>query len=322
MRYRQDLQVALRERLRRLLAAHYRDFGRALDMTTAWLSKQQALVAILTEVRPTIAEIDFDAWYKNLTHRNPTWPVQTEDAQAALIWRLMNHLADDENIGDNDWHMILMCFSSSMSDAPRQTTERLLEPLFNFMGDRLAADSNLLYMLERYVRRVEWFERDSLYEQYRANTRQGEEIYDRHLRLTLFNEGVNMPFSQAKSPSGLSDVLVDLDGDEPLVCEVKIFDGTSHPKRNIAAGLNQTIHYAHDHNVTSAHLVIINLSGRPVELPSDGSAAEWPRHLEIGGVRVNLVPVRALPRADPASKLGKPTPIVMTRQELVDPDVA
>ena len=57
-----------------------------------------------------------------------------------------------------------------------------------------------LYALERYVRQIEWFDQKRLHEQFMANSRQGEEVYDRHLREFLFREGFNMPYSQLRSP--------------------------------------------------------------------------------------------------------------------------
>jgi len=196
-----------------------------------------------------------------------------------------------------------------------------VEPLFDFLGDRVGAESSVLYVLERYVRRVEWFERHDLYERARVDTRKAEDVYDIDLRRFLFAEGINMPFSQAKSASGLSDVLSDLDTDDPLVCEIKIFDGADRGKRHLASGVNQAIQYATDYGKTVAHLVIINWSGRPLNLPNDGDTKpkSWPPHIDVVGVRVYLISVRALPTVS-ASKLGKPAPIDISRDDLVDPD--
>ncbi len=177
----------------------------------------------------------------------------------------------------------------------------------------------MLYLLERYVRRVEWFQREPLYARYQENTCQGRALYDADLRRFLFDQGLDMPLSQAKSAAALSDVLGELDTDDPLVCEVKVFDADSHDKRGIVSGVHQVINYAHDYGKTSAYLVIINLSGRPLELPTDGSEKAWPRYVDLSGVRVHLIPVRALP-VPSASKLGKAQPVTLTREALIDPD--
>ncbi|MGW6934658.1 hypothetical protein ACWGE0_31675 [Lentzea sp. NPDC054927] len=303
------------------MTAHHQDFGHQIELTAGWIGKQPALVAILAAAERIEPELDYDGWLNELTNRRMSWPARTEEGKATLVWRLMKYLATDE-ISVQDWRTILITFADRLGEAPREMTERLLAPVFDFLTERLGTDSNILHVLNRYVRKVEWFDRDTLHAKYLDQTRRGEEIYDRHLREFLFSEGINMPFAQAKSASGLSDVLTGLDTEDPLVCELKLFDADSHGKRVIAAGLNQVTHYADDYNKTVAYLVIVNLSGRALELPTDGDAQVWPRHVELGGVRTYLIPVRALPPDASASKLGKATPVSVSRDELVNPDAA
>jgi hypothetical protein len=152
------------------------------------------------------------------------------------------------------------------------------------------------------------------------DTRNAEAVYDLDLRRFLFSEGINMPFSQAKSASGESDVLTDLDTDDPLVCELKIFDADNRGKRHLASGVHQAISYASDYCKQVAYLVIINISSRPLSLPSDDDPQFWPPRITVAGTRVYLIAVRALPPVAGASKLGKPAPVAITHDDLVDPD--
>jgi hypothetical protein len=320
MRAQEDLRVAVRERFRRLMTAHYEDFIHQIELTANWVGEQPALVAILVAAEQVEPDLDYDGWLKLLTNRRMSWPARTEEGKATLAWRLMKQIPTDE-INIQDTRMILFAFADRLSEAPREMTERLLAPLFDLLTDRLGADSNILHVLNRYVRKVEWFDRDALYAKYLEERRRGEEIYDRHLREFLFSEGINMPFSQAKSASGLSDVLTDLDAEDPLVCELKLFDADNHGKRVIAAGLNQVTHYAGDYSKTVAYLVIVNLSGRALELPTDGEVQVWPRYIDLGGVRTYLIPVRAMPPEVSASKLGKASPVIVSREELINPDL-
>ncbi len=125
--------------------------------------------------------------------------------------------------------------------------QRIIGPLIDFLDQQVSAESTVLYVLERYVRRVEWFDRDDLHDRYCKDTRKGEEVYDKDLRRFLFTEGINMPFSQARSASGLSDVVSELDTDDPLVCELKVFDGDARGKRHLASGVNQAVQYTQDY---------------------------------------------------------------------------
>ena len=63
---------------------------------------------------------------------------------------------------------------------------------------------------------------------------QGEDVYDRHLREFLFREGFNMPYSQQRSPSGQSDVTSNLESDDALVCELKVYDGANRDIGHLA----------------------------------------------------------------------------------------
>jgi hypothetical protein len=201
----------------------------------------------------------------------------------------------------------------------RQFVARIVSPLFDFLHERAGAEGNILYVLERYVRRVEWFDRDDLYDRAMDDTRKAERVYETDLRRFLFSEGINMPFSQPRSASGLSDVLVGVDTEDPLVCEMKIFDAVNRGKRHLASGVGQALQYAEDYVKQVAYLVIINLSGRPLTLPSEDDPKSWPPRVTIAGVRVYLIMVRALPSAS-ASKLGKPAPMTISYDDLVDPD--
>lgn len=319
MRYQQDLQVQLRERLRRLMTCGYGTYGHEAVLTVNWLRSQPAIRGVLDETATAEPDVTVEAWIAACDEgRGLVWPTTTEAGRARLIWTWMQTVTDDEEVILGFGYTISS--TSNINDAARNLTEAVVMPLFDYISEKISSESNVLYLLERYVRRIEFFDRQALYDRYIANTRQGEAIYDADLRRFLFDQGLNMPFSQPKSASGLSDVIGELDTDDPLVCEVKVFDAASHDKRGIVSGVNQVLNYAHDYGKSVAYLVIINLSGRPLELPTDSVSKNWPPYVDLSGVRVNLINVRAMPVVS-ASKLGKAKPVVMSRQDLIDPDL-
>ena len=326
MRYQQDLQVHIHERLRRLMAADPEDASHETKLVTDWIDGQPALCGILGEAGQAEPDLDPQALVAALTNGSRTfhWPSQTEDGRAFLIWQLMRRIAaDDSNPAAANRVVITygMAVSSSsrFSDMWRELSGRILRPLFDYLSERVGEESSILYVLERYVRHVEWFSRQALHDAAMKDTRNAEAVYDLDLRQFLFGEGINMPLSQAQSPSGESDVLTGLDTDDPLVCEVKIY-GAGRTKRSLAGGVHQAISYASDYGKQVAYLVIINLSGKPLNLPSDDDPKLWPPRITVAGIRVYLVAVGALPPAASASKLGKPNPVIVTHDDLVDPD--
>lgn len=330
MRFQQDLQVSIHERLRRLLAANHEDASHEVRLVTDWIDQQPALQAILAEAQRAEPDLDPQALVSALKDggsglsRSFRWPSQTEAGRTLIIWQLMRRIAAEDSDEAAAYEMVrsygsAVSYHSNLNDKWRDLASRILRPLFDYLSERVGQESSILYALERYVHLVEWFDRNDLNARATQDPRKAEEVYDTHLRRFLFAEGINMPFSQAKSASGESDVVTDLDTDDPLVCEVKIY-GAGRTKRSLAGGIHQAISYASDYGKQVAYLVIINLSGKPLSLPSDDDLKLWPPRITVAGTRVYLIAVRALPPVASASKLGKPAPVTITRDDLVDPD--
>jgi hypothetical protein len=313
------------------MVASGEDAGHEVRLVTDWVAQRPALRAILAEAEGAEPGLDHDAFVsalqqggRGLGRQRFSWPSRTEEGRAALIWNLMLRIAADDQQGIEGAQIAMTYAHAVTSESDingmwREFAERILRPLFDYLDERVGAESSVLYTLERYVRRVEWFDREELHKRATADPQKTEVVYDADLRRFLFSEGINMPFSQAKSASGLSDVVSELDTDDPLVCEVKIYDGAGRGKRHLASGVNQAIQYASDYGKQVAYLLIINLSGRPLSLPNQSESKTWPPHITVGDVRVYLVTVRALPTVS-ASKQGRPAPVTITHDDLVDPD--
>lgn len=326
MRYEQDLQVQVRDRLARLLKIDSDEAAAQIKFTVDWIRRQPALMSILNNAESAELGLadDFEDWKVSVSQGVPGM-TETEAGRAWLTWKLLEGIAEKARTADNDpMREFIMGYhernSGGFTGAVRKMMLRVAAPLFEYLADAVGKAASSLHVLQRYVRRLEWFERDELCEKYEAAPGQkGEEIYDVAFRRFLFDEGVSMPYSQAKSPSGLADVVVDEPDSERFVGELKLFDGINRKKRELAKGFNQAIQYAQDWGSTTAHLVIVNLSERVLELPSDGPVENWPPYLDVGGIRVYMVVARALPR-ESASKQGKAQSVVVTREDLLNPD--
>jgi hypothetical protein len=163
---------------------------------------------------------------------------------------------------------------------------------------------------------VQWFEQERLYAAYVSDTARGEDGYAVDLRRFLFGQGIDYPFSEPASPAGETDIAALLDTSDPLVCEVKLYDGDSYRVGRIAGGVQQAVRYARDYGKTVAYLVIFNLCADHLALPSDDPERRPPPCLRVGGVTVYMVVVQALPVGS-ASKQGRANDVVVTRDQLV-----
>src|SRR5262245_44977769 len=172
VRWRQDLQVKLRNRYRALYTADSHRIAREIDLVVGWISGQPALAYILEEAQQAETAPSYDEWRSNFAHRGLwEWPTKTEAGRAVFVWDLLRHIS----VSDQEIIQFLSALSSETNfDAmSRDFTEQVVRPLFDYLDERIGDGSSVLYVLERYVRQIEWFDQRRLYDEFRVNTRQG-----------------------------------------------------------------------------------------------------------------------------------------------------
>jgi hypothetical protein len=316
VRYERDLQVKLRERYRRLFKTDSQTaFIREMSYFRTFLLGSPVLKAIIENIATSQPELDPDQWVKEHPSRgNYDWPT-SESGRAKVVWHLMSRIADGE-----DPFQIAFQFSmeKKFSAMLRDFTEHAVEPFVEYLEERIGSESELLYILERFTRRLELFDQDELYRAYERDTKRGEAGYDHYFRRFLFDQGIDYPFSQPQSASGRADVVSGIESDDPLVSEVKLYDGDQYGVPYMAKGFQQALSYAHDYSKTVAHLIVINLSEHGLQFPSDEPPGIWPPRLHVEGVTVYIVTARAKPLPS-ASNRGTSSPKIVTREQLVRP---
>ena len=202
----------------------------------------------------------------------------------------------------------------------RDLTEAVVDPFVNFLHDQIDDGGNILYLLERFKLKAEWFRREELYGLYQGDTSVGESSLDQELRASLFEGGVDYPFSQPSSPSGKADIVALLGSDDPLVLEVKVFDpDRSRGKSNLRQGLHQVLRYANDYNQSLGYLVIFNCSDRQLVISSEeASGAEFPPRITYGGKTFFAIPIDIHPDIASASKEKPASRLTIGYKELID----
>lgn len=115
--------------------------------------------------------------------------------------------------------------------------------------------------------RVEWFTHQKLSGLYNTipKNQQSEQLLEDDLRLFLFDNGVDYPFSTPKSISGRADIVGLIDSEDPLIVEIKIIDKKKgYGKQRVFGGISQIFKYANDYNKNVGYLVIFNFD--PIEI--------------------------------------------------------
>ncbi|OII69879.1 hypothetical protein BJP39_03455 [Streptomyces sp. CC77] len=305
------------------MTAPFSSAGHEVHLAVTWIKSQPALRGLLEEAAQAEQNLDYERFRAGMDgDLQFIWCSQTEEGRATLIWRLMQDIAQGEATNPSSGWRIASGYSNkrNIQDSWREFAEDILQPFFDFLSERVGAESSILHTLERYRTRIEWFDREELYARFEADRPNGEEVYNLDLQRFLFLEGNHITHAKPRSASGEADLVGELDGRDPLVCDGKIFDGSSRGKSYLVKGVHQILKYAHDYGQHTAYLVIYNITDKLLDLPTDGTPDAWPPYTELTGVRVYFIHVRVLPPATTASKAGKATRVTLTHDELTNPD--
>lgn len=284
--------MRLRERRNRLYKTGYATFDNELAFFVSWMDSQPYIRAILGEIE--CAEIDFEEWRStSVSFRGVSFP-DTEAKRAKVC--------------------LGMCRSDSrprfsaarnLDDLNRDFVETIVDPLVDYIEDRIEEGSAVLGLLLRYKRLVEWFDRARLFALATEDTRRGEQELDDDLRRFLLDRGIDFPFSQPESPTGKVDVVSGLDSPDPLSLEIKLFRPEANKdKAYVRQGFGQAYAYAGDYGLPAGYLAVFNLAPEPLvfDVPDSGSGVPW---LRIGDRTVFLIAIETNPDTPSASRRKK-----------------
>lgn len=116
-----------------------------------------------------------------------------------------------------------------------------------------------LYLLNRYKMCSEVFKKDKLNEIYLVNSKESEIVLQDNLRLFLFEQGVEYPFSCAELKVGKTDVYAQISTNDCMLTEVKILDSNRGYRINrLIDGFSQLVKYVNELQISVGYLVVFN----------------------------------------------------------------
>ena len=296
MFYLRNLRVRLQERRNRLYKTDLRTYDAELRYFLQFLDDNTYIRSLLATLDADTS-VDFEQWATELSDMRELQFPQHEEGRAKVCYGILRRCVSDEH-GDNTLEWLRHFGSVSNFDARfRDFTEAVVDLFINFLRDQIDDGGNVLYLIERFKLKAQWFRRKELYLLYQGDTSVGEASLDQELRASLFEGGVDYPFSQPSSPLGRADIVALLGSDDPLVLEVKVFDpALSKSKSHLRQGFHQVFRYASDYNQSLGYLVTFNCSDRQLAISSEEpSGAEFPPRITYGGKTFFVIPIDIIP---------------------------
>lgn len=304
MYYQQDLRVKLQQRRNRLYKASHHIYDEELKYFIQFLRSVPYFVGILEELEYLHPDVTFEEWqHTGLGWQQLDFP-DSETEKAKLCYGCVIHCTE----GRATPLAIARNFTTDKGpDARvRAFTEVFVDPLVDFLHDRVDEGSSMLYLLAQYKHKAEWFRREELFTQYQADPTRGEARLDAHLREFLVDQGVEYPFSTPLSPSGRTDIVAGLHTPDPLVLEVKLFDpDKGYDRAYVRKGLKQVYEYAADYNKTVGYLVVYNLSDYDLVFQTAQDDKRWPPRLQVGSSTFFIISIDVHPVERTASQQKK-----------------
>lgn len=196
--------------------------------------------------------------------------------------------------------------------------QQFFTPFYEYLNQHIEDVGAVLYIIEKFKLRSQWFERERLFNLYNSDTSTGEAKLDKSLREFLFDNGIEYPFSSPLSDSGRADIVASLHTPDPVIIEVKVFDGSNRGRNHIRKGFRQINEYITDYSKDVGYLVIFNVCDK--DLRFSLSSADKPPRISSSNKTVFIIDVDIYHDILPASQRPQLEVYEITEAQLVSMD--
>jgi len=313
MYYTHDLRTNLQEWRNRLFKAPISQFGSQFLFFFKSIDNEPVLKGLIDEVSEkfNINEEVAKDWLDKYDYE---YLFDNEAKQAAYFYHMSKYLVQKK--GANKL-LLISALSGNLEERKTEYVETFINPIVEYLHDKIDKSNSILYLLEKYKKRIEWFKRKELLDKYKAATKGYEQILEDDLRLFLFDQGIDYPFSTPKSYSGRADLIGLIDTEEPLIAEIKIYDSEKgYRKERIFSGISQIIKYANDYNKDCGYLVIFNIDSSEILFKLNEEQKRFPPRVVINNKTFYFITVN-LHYDFTASKIGKTEVVQINEEELL-----
>ena len=315
-----NLRSKLRERFSRLRGLDGVSYADQCRYLLNFIQSNSYCNGLLMELEASTS-VDVLAWI-NARDKDPhlAFP-ETEEERARICYRLLKIGVEAQQRPLDQYLQCGRWFGRRTTSEPllRQCTEGIVKPLIDFLCDSIDDEENLLHLIERFKLKCEWFRREELYAKYSNNPGTGEADLTNELRASLFDAGIDFPFSEPESPSGKADTVASLGTPSPLVLEAKVYDPERGKRtRNLWQGFHQVFRYAEDYYSSVGYLVIFNCSNQELVMtPEVGAEPEYPVRIDYGGKTFFVITINVNPDRPSASKEDPSSRVTVLYEQFV-----
>lgn len=306
------------DRFRRVIRSDHKNVDTNLIILLEYLNKNPITSSILNELKATKAyDEGWDPKFGRgigASIKDLNLPTNDLDRAAVILSILENCVEEPrrlEGIGFN------IRGNGNIDSNVSYFNQTFTKILYEFIDERFEDGNLILYLLNRFKARCEWFYKKELCDLYLSDPSRGEKLLSKELRKFLFDQGIDYPFSEPETPSGKPDLVHGIDGSNPLTLEIKLFEPSSKKRYGrgyIRKGFRQAFDYSDDYNQPYGYLLVFNLSDYNIKFTSKNGSK--PTKIEFGDKTIFIVVVNLFDDSKSSSQKRKLKPYEITDEYL------
>jgi len=258
--YIQNLRYKLQKRVNRLNSVDASLFGVTLAQFWRFFEQQSIYVGILDELIAQSPQLD--EIIDNIKEQAGVVG-KTEEEAAAIGYIILKYLVEKQSDYSQKLYLYSHKYNPEAEDnvmAVNTIRQVFLIPFYEYVDEHLDDQRTMLSLLIRYKHRSEWFQKDTLWD-LSQETQVGEKNLAQDLYGYLYDQGIDFTI-EPSSITGKIDFIAAQNTTDPVLLDVKIFDGKDKSKHYIRKGFNQLYTYTQQFNRPFGYLVIYKTTDR------------------------------------------------------------
>lgn len=308
MKLYEELKQKLNQKAENIFNSYEENFSSELRIFYDFIEKEGVLRCALIKLENHNFDVESYLSKTEIHRRFIRFP-DNESDKVYLCNYLIKKFANKE-LSCSSMQFIHIASNRSMDARCREISSLYFKPIYDYFHEKIVDNSTMLYLLDKYKHRTEWFYKKRLSMLYNNDTVHGEDNLTLDLQEYLHNQGIDYPFSTPHSPKGRADIVSGVETEDPLVLEIKIFNtGKGYDKAYIRKGLTQAYNYAIDYGKPTGYLLIYNLDKKEIAFEIDEETNF--KKIQIGNKIIYIIVVNLFDHGLSASELKKTVPYII-----------
>ncbi len=310
----QAIRYKLQKRVRRLNSSDHNQFAFLLRQFFVYFNSSSLLSGVRDDLVARTQKYQIQNSVEAILKESKDLYGENEEEAAAIGYEMLQRVV--KQTGSEDIVMQCRRFSTGLSESLEIFRTKYLEPFYEYMDEHIDDQHIILYLLEKYKHRCEWFHSKRLREMILDDTTQGERRVALDLYEYLHNAGIDFHI-EPRSASGIPDFITEQIGDDRIVADTKLFSSEKGKgKSYIISGYNQIYTYMCDYNEAFGYLIIFNLDNTDLRILFPPTSSHFPSYT-YNNKTVYFVVIDIYDHPESASKRGRKEAITLSDTDLV-----